>query len=80
MGLPPFATRQSSGKITENDGNNTSRCSDEGVVRAPSETTHAAKHRIIEAQTAMSTEVHRSHVLQGGGGGGDKWQDSHRRS
>ena len=41
------------------------------------EKTRAAKQCIVEAQTAMSMKVHRSHVLKGGGGAAKKWQDSH---
>ena len=54
------------GQRTENDGSNTSCCSDSGVVYAHSEKTQAAKQCIMEAQTAMSMEVHQSHVLNGG--------------
>ena len=48
-----------------------------GGVCAHRKKTSAAKQCIIEAQTTVSTEVHRSQVLKGaGGGGGNKWQDS----
>ena len=60
MASPPHC--KDNGEDTENDENNTSCCSDK-------EKTGAAKHRIIEAQTAMSPEVQHSHALRGGGGG-----------
>ena len=47
-------------------GINTLCCSDKGVVRAHHEKTNAAKQCIIETQVAISMEVHRSHVLEGG--------------
>ena len=54
------------GKSTENNGNNISCSSNNGVGCALREKTQAAKQCIIEAQRAMSTEVHPSHALKGG--------------
>ena len=71
MPLPP---NQSNGKHTGSDGNNTSCCSDKGVVSARREKTQAAQQRVIEAQTSLSAEVHQNHVLRGGGAG-KRWQD-----
>ena len=54
------------GKSTENDRNNNSCCCDRDVVCADREKAQAAKQCINEPQTAMSMEVHQSHVLKGG--------------
>ena len=52
-------------KSTENDRSNRSCSSDKGVVDA-----HREKIHIIESQTAISMEVHQSHVLKGEAKGG----------
>ena len=52
--LVPHPLARENGKSSANAGNNTSRCSDKGVVGAHCERTRAATQCIIKAQTALS--------------------------